>query len=173
MILGPNFKGRINANSKYRGVDRLILPDAPEDPLKAEALDKAFEKYMILSNLSKKDGEYISDYQAASEIALTYTQNNDQGDTYEVIEVNFLGEKAPKTRQFLGYDIIMENEHGSAIIDLFNSCQENEHDDLEKLKNKLNSDFLFNSLEAAKEFYDEAAKKLGIKFTLKIVGLYI
>lgn len=173
-IRGPNFSGRSTINPRYRGIERVDLPYTPNDHIKAKAVNDAFELYMNNSNISKEDGEYLEDYELAKQLALTYTQNNETGDLYEVIELVYPNEYPVHNKKLLGYDIIMENEGGSAIINIFNETGRRKLNpkDFNRYLNALNENFLFSKMEIAEEFCKDACKIVDKYIDLKIIGLY-
>jgi hypothetical protein len=165
LILGPNFPG---INPKYRGIDRIDIPDLPSNLSKAELINNSIEKYMESRDLSVTDGEFLRDYKLASEIANVFTINNEKQEIYEVIQVIDEDVEQPKNMDFLGYDVISVNEHGSMIVDFFNE----EIPEFEKYKRSLNDNFLFHDKSLAQEFSRLAGQKLGREFILKIVAIY-
>ena len=173
LILGPNFEGRLISDPKYRGIDRRDIPEIPNDNSKSKQVNQAIKKYMEIRDFSTLEGEYLRNYNIASEIANLFTLNNEKGEIYEVIQVVYIGEEQPKNKQFLGYDVISTNEYGSIIINFFNKKNMKIESEFEKFKELLNDNFLFANLNLAKEFCDLAFIKLGSGFSLKIVGIYL
>ncbi len=172
MVLGPNFNGRLVADAKYRGLDRIDSPtvEMPQDIIKAENINKAFEKYMNNSDFSKKDGEYLESFSVAQEIASVYTLNNEKGDIYEVIEVTSSGEAPQVCKLFLGYDVVYG--HSSAILDFFCSDAAKSSKEIQKYRSSLNENFLFSEIEIAKDFCLDAGKILGDPISLEVAGIY-
>lgn len=168
LILGRNFK---NPNSAYRGIDRRDVPDTPDDTKKAELLNQSIEKYFKEKDLSTYEGEYLTDYHFATEIANSFTSNNNNGEVFEVVQIVYPNEPEPIQLTFLGYDVIGVNEHGSIIVDqlLINSAKNEEYN---KITQQLNKNFLFDRLHLAEEFVNIVVRKIEGKILLRIIGLF-
>jgi DNA-binding XRE family transcriptional regulator len=173
LILGPNFKGRLVVNPKYRGIERIDTPDFPQNTASIQAINDSIKKYKQNIDLSIEDGQYLNNYKLASEIAKSFTLHNENGETYEVIQVIYPEEEPPKQVQFLGYDVISTNEYGSIIINFLNEETSNIKSEFIKHIELLNGSFLFGKLDVAEEFCHLASQRLGNKFVLKIVGIYL
>jgi hypothetical protein len=160
-----------NSESAYRGIERPDIPDIPSDKGKADILNKEIERYIEMRDLSVIDGEYLTDYHFASEIANSFTSNNDTGEEFEVVQIVYPDEIKPGHLTFLGYDVIGVNEYGSMIIDqlLRDSAMEEEY---KKFKQELNRNFLFNELNIADEFIKLVMRKIESEISLRIIGLY-
>jgi hypothetical protein len=173
LILGPNFKGRLVVNPKYRGIERIDTPDLPQNTASIQSINDSITKYKENLDLSVEDGQYLNNYKLASEIAKSFTLHNENGDNYEVIQVIYPEEEPPKQAQFLGYDVISTNEYGSIIISFLNEETSNTKSEFIKYRELLNGSFLFGKLDGAEEFCHLTSKRLGDKFVLKIVGIYL
>lgn len=175
LILGPNYKGKMIVDSKYRGIDRIVLPEIPKDPWKASAINLAIEEFMNNTDVSVKDGEYLKEYTHANRLAEIYTLNNEKGDLFEVIEVVYPGETPSDGRKFLGYDVLITNEFGSLIVNFFGTQKNNSNlnSEISKYIGLLNENFLFSDVKLAQEFCHEAKKILGKQMEFGIVGIYI
>jgi hypothetical protein len=156
----------------YRGIERSDIPDIPSDIRKADLLNQTIEKYIEKRDLSVNEGEYLTDYHFASEIANSFTSYNDMGEKFEVVQIVYPDEIKPSHLTFLGYDVIGVNEYGSMIVDqlLRDYVLEQEY---EKFKQELNKNFLFNELLIAKEFVKLVIRKIRSEISLRIIGLYI
>jgi hypothetical protein len=168
LILKSTFR---NSDSAYRGIDRTDIPDIPADTRKADLLNEAIEKYFESRDLSINEGEYLVDYQFASEIANSFTSNNDNEEVFEVVQIVYPDELKPSHLTFLGFDVIGVIEYGSIIVDqlLRDYAMEDEY---EKFKQELNKNLLFNELNIAEEFVKLVIRKIRSEISLRIIGLY-
>lgn len=160
-------------DSKYRGIDRIVLPEIPKDPRKASAINLAIEEFMNNTDVSVKDGEYLKEYTNANRLAEIYTLNNEKGDLFEVIEVVYPEETPSDGRKILGYDVLMTNEFGSLIVNFFGANNSNLNSGISKYKGLLNENFLFSNVKLAQEFCHETKKILDKQMEFSIVGIYI
>ena len=119
LVLGPNYRGRINVKAAYEGFYRLDYPSDVHN-VNPDSSNKVFEEILHHSDLMAPDGQYIADVKLAERAAKIYTECTMGAEVYSVYEITYPFEPPKVKTTLLGYDVGYDGS-SSLIADVFAS----------------------------------------------------